>query len=362
MTLLQTLGTGQGYLNVGILGFPKSGKTYTATKLASGTRAYLGLDGPIVMFDTEGGSEYVAQMVLRETGKPLIGVRSRSFDDLMRAAQEALDIGASVFIADSMTHVWRELCDAYLKGINDVRRAQNKPPRTRLEFQDWGPIKAKWAKWTDFYLNAPMHKIICGRAGYDYDYEDREDGSGKDLVKTGVKMKTEGEFGFEPSLLVEMERVQVMTDQTRILHRATVIGDRFNVIDAQWADNPTFEFFRPHIDCLVPGAHAPIDTETKSDLGVNEDGDSHFYRERKARTIICEEIQGELLRKWPGQTGPEKSAKIEALEAAFGTRSWTAVESMDSTKLRAGLAALRQVTQGTDTTEGESNATDARTA
>ena len=40
--------------------------------------------------------------------------------------------------------------------------------------------------------------MIAGRAGYDYDYEQREDGTGKDLVKTGIKMKTEGEFGFEP--------------------------------------------------------------------------------------------------------------------------------------------------------------------
>lgn len=345
MSLLQTLGTGQGYLNAGFLGFPKSGKTYTSILLAIGVRKYLGLTGPIVMFDTEGGSEYVAPMVKRETGQDLIGVRSRSFDDMLRAGQEALEIGASVFIADSMTHVWRELCDAYLKGINEARKARGQGPRTRLEFQDWNPIKAKWAKWTDWYLNAPLHKIICGRAGYDYDFEEREDGTGKDLIKTGVKMKTEGEFGFEPSLLVEMERVQVLGDGTKLLHRATVIGDRFGVIDSKSENNPGFDFFLPHIQCLVPGAHAPIDTEVKTNLDLDADGDSQWNRERKARTIICEEIQGELLRKWPGQTAAEKTAKIEAIESAFGTRSWTAVESMDSTKLRAGLAALRQVTQ-----------------
>jgi hypothetical protein len=47
---------------------------------------------------------------------------------------------------------------------------------------------------------------LCGRAGYEYDHEENEDG-GKDLIKIGTKMKAEGEFGFEPSLVIEMERL-----------------------------------------------------------------------------------------------------------------------------------------------------------
>lgn len=349
MGLLKTMGTGQGYLKAGFLGFPKSGKTYTATLLAVGTRAFLNLDGPIAFFDTEGGSEYVAERIKTLTGKELIGVRSRSFSDLVAVGREAEKEGVSVLLADSMTHVWRELCEAHLKQINENRRKKGLNARYRLEFQDWGIIKGKWAEWTDFYLNSKLHIIIAGRAGFEYDFEENEETGKKDLVKSGVKMKTEGEFGFEPSLLVEMERSQKLGDKTEIVHRATVIGDRFGVIDGAQIDNPTFEFFKPHIQKLTPGAHAPIDTEVKTDLGVDQDGDAHWQREKRERTILCEEIQGELLRHWPGQTTVEKKAKLEAIEKAFGTRSWTAVESKLSIHdLRNGLKALKRNAGGVD--------------
>jgi len=342
MGLMKPMGTGQGYLKAGFLGFAKSGKTYTAMLLALGTRALFGLDGPIAFFDTEGGSEYVAENIKALTGKDLIGVRSRSFSDLVAVAREAEKEGVSVLIADSMTHVWRELCDAHLKSINEGRKKKNLGPRYRLEFQDWGIIKGKWAEWTDLYLNSKLHIVIAGRAGFEYDYEENEETNKKELIKTGIKMKTEGEFGFEPSLLVEMERVQKLGDKTEFLHRATVIGDRFGVVDGAQRDNPTFDFFKPHVMKLTPGAHAPIDTEIKTDLGVDQDGDAQWQREKRERTILCEEIQGELLRHWPGQTKEEKQAKLEAIEKAFGTRSWTRVESKVSIMdLRNGLKVLK---------------------
>lgn len=347
MGLLQTMGNGQGYLKAGFLGFPKSGKTYTATLLAIGTRALFSLDGPIAFFDTEGGSEYIADRIKALTGKDLIGVRSRSFSDLLAVGREAEKEGVSVLIADSMTHVWRELCDAHLKTINEGRKKKGLGPRYRLEFQDWGIIKGKWAEWTDFYLNSKLHIVIAGRAGFEYDYEENEETNKRELVKTGVKMKTEGEFGFEPSLLVEMERSQKLGEKTEIVHRATIIGDRFGVIDGAQRDNPTFDFFKPHIAKLTPGAHAPIDTEIKTDLGVDQDGDAQWQREKRERTILCEEIQGELLRHWPGQTKEEKTAKLEAIEKAFGTRSWTKVESKISIMdLRNGLKALKGTLNG----------------
>jgi hypothetical protein len=343
MGLLKTMGTGTGYLKAGFLGLPKSGKSWTGALLAAGVKKHLRLPGPVVMYDTETGAEYLAPMVKRETGSDMVGVSSRSFKDLLGAARECEEIGAAVFLVDSITHPWRELCDAYLRGVNEVRRAKGQSSRQRLEFQDWANIKAAWAPWTDWYLNSKMHVIVCGRLGYDWDFEEREDGSGKDLVKTGIKMKTESEFGFEPSLLVEMARVQEMGESRKLVHRATVIGDRFGVLDAAVCDNPSFEFFRPHVDCLVPGAHAPVDTEIKTDAGIQDDGDGAFTSERRRRTILCEEIQGELLRRWPGQTAAEKKAKSAAVEAAFNTLSWTKVETLDSETLRAGLDMIRAI-------------------
>lgn len=342
MSLLQTLGTGTGFLKAGFQGFNKGGKTYTAALLAIGTRKFFDLKGPIAFFDTETGSEYVAQMIRRETGMDLVGIRSRSIDDLLTAGKECIDGGISVLIVDSMTHIWRDVLDAYLNRVNEVRKAKNLPARSNMEFQDWGPVKAKFAKWTDFYINAPLHIVICGRAGYDYDYETDEETGKKTLVKTGVKMKTEGEFGYEPSLLVEMERVQNLGgDGHRFTHRATVLGDRFNVIDGRSAMNPDFEFFRPFLECLKPGAHAAVDMTMKTDPEVDPEGDSAWHREKRERAILCEEIQGEILKAWPGQTAVEKAAKAKALEDAFGTRSWTKVENTNAERLRAGLDAIR---------------------
>ncbi len=346
MGLLQTLGGGQGYLKAGFLGFPKSGKTWTAMLLACGTRDMFSLPGAVAMFDTEGGSEYIAREILKRTGQPMIGVRSRKFDDLIAVGHEAEKNGIAVLIVDSITHPWRELCDAYLKQLNEQRIRKHKDPQTRLEFQDWQKIKPKWAKWTEFYLNSKLHVIICGRAGFEYDFEEREDGSGKDLVKTGVTMKTEGEFGFEPSLLVQMERVQIAEDGGKrfkgFTHRATVIGDRFNVLDGATADEPDFPFFAPHLKMLTPGAHAPVNAEPGSDFGLDAEGDDAYGRERKLRVILCEKAQAELLLRWPGQTAKEKKAKVDAIREAFATTSWTEVETrLDSAALQRGLETIQ---------------------
>ena len=142
MSMLQPLGGGQGYLKAGFLGFGGGGKTYTAALLAIGTRKFFQLDGPIAMFDSEGGSEYIAPLVQKETGQPIVGVKSRSLDDLIKVGREAEVGGVSVLIVDSMTHVWREVCAAYLKQVNEGRKRRadrnriSFSPQTRLEFQD----------------------------------------------------------------------------------------------------------------------------------------------------------------------------------------------------------------------------------
>lgn len=343
MSMLQPI-SGQGYLKAGFQGFSKSGKTYTAALLAIGARRFFDLQGPIAMFDTETGSSYIRDMVREATGRDLLGIKSRSFADMLALGREAEAAAISVYLVDSVTHPWREVCDAYLQSVNKIRADKGLKPRTRLEFQDWNPIKQKWAEWTDFYLNSKLHIVICGRAGFEYDYEVNEETGKKELQKTGIKMKTEGEFGFEPSLLVEMERIIERPDDAtaKIVHRATVLGDRFNVIDAKTAINPTFEFFQPHLLKLIPGEHSPVNTEVKTQV-ISDEGDAQWQNERRARTILCEEIQGELVRKWPGLTAEEKKHKTEAVEKAFGTRSWTKVENLDSSILRAGLEKIKQM-------------------
>lgn len=347
MGLLQVLGKGQGYLKAGFLGFPKSGKTFTATQLAIGVRNHFKLSGPIAMYDTEGGSEYVAPMVKKATGIDMMGIKSRSFDDLVTVAREC-ESDASVLLVDSITHVWRELSAAYMKRLNERLAAQGRRTKARMDIQDIMAVKDVWQVWPDLYLNSKLHIIICGRAGFEWDMEKNEETGKSQLVKTGVKMKVESEFGFEPSLLVEMERVQIPGDTTRIAHRATVIGDRFHVIDARTFDNPTFDDFLPHVALLSQGAHSPIDTSVKSDVNVDEDGNPEWVREKKDRAIYCEEIQADLLARFPSQSAQDKYAKAALIKHIFKTGSWTKVESLNSHELKIGLGNLRNLINDPD--------------
>ena len=348
MGFLQKLGQGQGYLKAGFLGFPKSGKSYTATLVALGLIKHLGLNGPIAMFDTEGGSEYLAAMIREGSGQDLMGVKSRSFDDLMGMARECESDGVSVLLVDSITHVWRELMASYMKKLNERLTANGRRAKSRMDIQDIMTLKELWSVWPDLYLNSKLHIIICGRAGFEWDMEKDEETGKNVLMKTGVKMKVESEFGFEPSLLVEMERVQELGDITKITHRATVIGDRFHVIDGQVGHNPTFDFFKPHIALLTPGAHAPIDTAIKSEPNVDEDGNPEWQREKKERAIYCEEIQADLLAKFPSQSAQDKYAKATLIKHVFKTGSWTKVEGLNSEALKLGLSNLRNILNDED--------------
>src|SRR5262252_2422384 len=101
---LTKLSNDQGYLKAGFLGYQKSGKSYTAIKLAIGVRQFFKLSGPIAMFDTESGSGYLAEMVRKETACDLLGVRARSFAALMQFAQDCISDKVSVGVVDSVTH------------------------------------------------------------------------------------------------------------------------------------------------------------------------------------------------------------------------------------------------------------------
>lgn len=357
-SLLKPLGSGPGYLKAGFLGFTASGKTTTASLLAVAMKRQMKHDGPIAFYDTESGSDYVTPMLRALTKQEPIGVKTRDFNDLLAVGEECVSSGVSVLLVDSVTHIWRTLCDSYLAGVNKAReelcreKGWNFRERTSLEFQDWNPIKAQWAKWTDFYLTSPLHIIICGRAGFEYDFETDERGK-KQLIKTGTKMKTESEFGFEPSLLIEMEVEQEKTtDGERQIRTAFIRKDRFNVMDGELGrfageQDPekalaaVAKFFGPHIERLTPETHTPMNT-TATPMRVDAAGADEWARERDRRTILTEEIQGLLTSHVPGMGAEDKKRKADLLQKHFGTRSWTAVESTHSDKLRVGLAALKQ--------------------
>jgi hypothetical protein len=194
------------FLKMGILGFQGSGKTKTATKTTIGLIQHMkklkvpAADKPVYFLDTETGSDWVLPD-FAAAGIPVKTKKTRSFSDLVAAVPIAQQ-NASVLLIDSATHFWKELCESYCRR----KAEQLKRSTYRLQMNDWGYLKGElaWGKFSDLYVNSGVHIILCGRAGYEFNMDQDEEGH-KELQKTGVKMKAEGEFGYEPSLLVYME-------------------------------------------------------------------------------------------------------------------------------------------------------------
>src|SRR4051812_32554365 len=53
------------------------------------------------------------------------------------------------------------------------QRVNSTKKRSRLHFEDWGYLKSEWRKFTDRFVNSQLHIIVCGRAGFEYDYGSR---------------------------------------------------------------------------------------------------------------------------------------------------------------------------------------------
>lgn len=332
MTLFQKADAGHSHLKAGIMGLAGSGKTFTASSIAVGLVGYMRERGvtaknQAAFIDTENGAAWV-QPRFKEAGIALMVARTRSLVDLRDGIRWAT-ANADVLIIDSITHFWTLFCDEYAKRKNRTRG---------LEFSDWNAVKRDWREnFTDLYLNSPLHILMCGRQGYEYDMQVNDAGK-KELVKTGVKMKAEGETGFEPSLLVQMEQEQTLKDGSVVgIERvAYVLKDRSTVLDGKTLRDPAFKDFLPHIATLdIGGVGVSIDTTRNNSELLTEGGDPHWKHRETQREIALEEIAEELAKMSPGSTEVAKTARKALLEKFFKTRSWRAVEEFKLPELQA---------------------------
>lgn len=336
---------GQAYLKAGMLGFPGSGKTYTAWLLAAGLAEACGGKGdkpPVLFIDSEAGSDFLVDEA-KERGIHLLSVKTRAFTDLLASVDEAERLGG-ILIIDSVTHFWNELQDAMKKAKN----------RTRLQFQDWGPLKDQWGQFTTKFLNSPTHILMLGRAGYEYEYNLDEDGK-KQLEKTGTKMKTESELGYEPSLLIEMVREPRKEEGEGVAgsgvkkrihgklwdHTAYVLKDRTRRLEGAVLINPKYEDFKPVIDALrIGGKHVGVATSKSSSELFEQDSDKNIQKRIRDVKVTLEEIEALITLTVPGQSAADKVAKLTLLETCFNTKSWTAIENMKLEQLVSGYEKL----------------------
>jgi hypothetical protein len=330
MSLFKEASQQQSYLKSGFYSEAGAGKTWTMSLLAIGLHKLIKSTKPVYFFDTEAGSDYVLETLFKPAGVKLFSVKSRSFEDLMTAVEEA-EANSDVLIAESVTHVWDELQSAYRKK-NGI---------TKLEFQDWAILKPEWNRFTTRYLNAKMHIIIGGRSKDDYEYVAGRDGK-KELIVTGNRMATEKNMSYEPSLLVEMEKV--IDQKTGFwIPRAWILKDRFGKIDGKAFDKPTFETFLPHIQMLnLGGVHVGVDMSRNSEGLFSSDDGKAVAEIRKKQAVWTEEIESTLTAAYPGRSSEETKKKLDLLKMAFGGYAWAMIKEMQPEVLQAGLLKIRE--------------------
>lgn len=343
MSLFKPAEHTQAYLKAGFMGLAGSGKTHTSSNVAIGLIEHLkGLgieyaNRPVYFLDTETGSDYVKPLFDKH-GIKMMQAKTRAFSDLVPAVREAEKEG-SLLLIDSITHFWTEFTEAYARKRNRKRG---------LEFQDWAYLKSEWRRFTDAYVNSSLHIIMCGRMGYEYDFFQNEENGKKELEKTGVKMKAETETGYEPSILVLMER-QMEFDTKRQIRKAYILKERFNVIDGIEFTNPTFKHFLPHIQLLnLGGKQLGVDTSRTSDDLIPEANSNKDWKYREEqREIFLEKTQNLMTEHGiSGRSDAGKQRVIELLKKHFLTSSWREVESYSLEQVKDGFNKLHHELNG----------------
>lgn len=316
MPLLKPAKMESCYFKYGAYGDAGSGKTHTTSLVAIGLHKYIKSKKPIAFYDSEGGSDYVLHL-FEDEGIEVLVVKSRTFADLLATIKEA-EKESDIFIADSVTHPWDELCESYKKKHNlDVIRHP----------AHWQVIKPMWREFSSLYLFSHLHVLVCGRAGMVW--EEVEDDQGvKELRPTGMRMRVEKELGYEPSLLIEMERDRASSRQkVGWIHRAWVAKDRFDILDGKAFANPKFDDFLPHIERLnIGGKQQNIKGKSSENLFQKKD---FGYQRIKRHEQLLDKIKIIMEEIYPGRGEAEKTNRRKLAKNIFGTPSWEEIKDLD---------------------------------
>lgn len=342
MSLFKPAENTMAFFKAGFMGEAGSGKTHTATIVAIGLvlllkeRKIAGADRPVFMLDTENGSSWVKPM-FDEAGIEFQVAKTRAFKDLVPAVREA-EKNASVLFIDSITHFWEELQASYMRRMSDKRGRE----MGKLEFQDWAYVKGQWRTFSDAFVTSNLHCILSGRLGWEYEQVEDERGK-KQIEKSGAKMQAEKGLGYEPNILVWMERN--MDLHTKVVARtATVLKDRSRRLDGKQFPNPTFATFLPHVEFMaLGGKHEAVNTDRNSEDVMPDDDAPMSDIKSIRRGIVLDEIEALLVKHYPSTTAVDKQAKAALVLKHFSTPSWTEISKLMSlVDLQANFDALHR--------------------
>lgn len=326
------------FFKAGFQGFAGDGKTWTAAELCRGLHKKIGSTKPVVIFDTETSAKFLIPIFEKE-GIEVLVKRSRKLADLKETMKFCAEGGADVLLIDSITHVWETFLEDF--------KAQKTKNKSFLEFQDWGKIKPMWKReFSTPFVESPVHIMMTGRAGYEYEDEKNEETGKRDIHKSGFKMKAEGETAHEPDILIHMERKEdIMSEPKKIWREATIIKDRSALIDGKTFINPTFKHFEPVIDFILTDANyspMPKQGDNGSIIGEGERRDEEYAQ----KVYMLENIEGILVKHHPSTGGEDKKAKAKLIEKAFHTFSWEQIKRMGLNELTRGYEVIRFTLEG----------------
>ena len=220
----------QAALKIGQYGPPGSGKTFTSLLIAEGLAKLTGKR--VAYVDTEHGTDFYCQEVptrkIHPGGFDFDAIYTRSLTEVIGAVK-GLDTDAyGVVIIDSITHLWEAARAAYDGKQTKIGT---------IPMQAWGRIKKPYKDLMSYLLSSPMHVIICGRQGVEYETDEETD----ELKAIGVKMKAEGETPYEPHILLRMEAIKPKRTNEVAQIVAYAEKDRTGVLAGRSFVNPTFE-------------------------------------------------------------------------------------------------------------------------
>jgi hypothetical protein len=351
-----------------------SGKTGSAALLALALSVEVYNRAPVAVVDTEPGWQFYKGIFAIE-GVELIQSTTPTFKAMIRDLRDSERRGCGVWAIDSLTVIWQE----FMKAAQGNRR--------QIEIQQWGAIKQQWGEYTTAFLNSPMSTMALGRLGNEMEERLTVDEQTKvetsKLVKTGTKFKAGGSetFGYEPHLLLEMsleKKPKVMRKsgdriegEGRMIHRVDVLKDRtwaLNGAVIRWPDRPGYKkgdykyvwnSLKPHFDQVQKTmAMVTLNTDLaeRSDDLFDQEGNSEFYRTRKRRETLADELEATINLLWGGQGAAEKRMRLLVADNVFGVKTRTAWEQLEIDKVERGVRIMqaferRTKAEGMPTTE-----------
>lgn len=337
--MFQELTNDKPFLKLALEGFAGDGKTRTAAEIAIGVHKLIKSEKPIAIYDTEQAAKALLP-VFEGNGIKAVVNKSRTLATLTAAIKWCEEGNSDVLIIDSITHVWENFVDAY--------KQSKKYNKTFLEFQDWGILKPRWKnEFSTLYVQANVHIIFTGRAGYEYTDEKNEQTGKREIFKSGIKMKAEGETAFEPDILVLMEKVQnILGDSKKIYRTATILKDRSDKIDGITINEdgakkaPDFSDFYPAVAALLNGAIREYSGKDIPD--TFEDWESKFSKIGKQKDTTIAEIEGSFNLMKLGTSKEDKGLKAAILNSVFTVTSIDKLSDLRIEQLQIGEEIIKE--------------------